>query len=119
MTDGTPSDPTSASKPLTRGRGDTPPPRAPRELAGDAGVPRQFTGEGGGWVAWVSGKSACGSGSYGLGLLEAIHFAAADAPTRPLREALLARGRFACLFEAELQELLARATPITNLPDRP
>ena len=61
----------------------------------------------------------CGTGSYGLGLVEAVHFSAADEPDRPLREALLARGRFDTLFDDELGRLFDAATPITNAPDQP
>jgi hypothetical protein len=60
----------------------------------------------------VAGKGASGTGAYGLGLIEAVHFFAADAPDQPLREALIPRNRFSGLFDAELAELLARATPI-------
>jgi hypothetical protein len=114
MTDSTPHDPTSSSKPLTQGRGDTPPPRPPRESVRSSPGERQFEHDGQNWVAFLSGKSACGTGSYGLGLLEAVHFADADAPTVPLREALLARGRFDSLYDVELIGLLEVATPITG-----
>jgi hypothetical protein len=114
MTDSTPHEPTSSSKPLTQGRGDTPPPRPPRESPRDPPGERQFEHEGKSWVAYLSGKSACGTGSYGLGLLEAVHFADAGAPTVPLREALLARGRFDSLYDIELSRLLEAAIPITG-----
>ncbi len=95
------------------------PPRPPRELESDPVERRAFEGEGGEWVAWVSGKAAWGSGAYGLGMVVAVHFAKADAPDQPVREALLARGRFGGLFDEELRALLAGAVPIvTGAPPR-
>lgn len=119
MSDGMPHEPTSTAQPPTRSRGDHPPPRPPHELPAAPAAERQFEHGGQQWVAWISGKSACGTGSYGLGLLEAVHFAAAGDPEKPLREALLARGRFDTLFDPELRRLLDGATPIMNGPDRP
>lgn len=111
-----PHEPTAAVKPSTRGR-DTAPPAPPQELPRPESGERQFVAAGRTWIARLSGKGAYGTGSYGLGLLDAIHFCAADAPTRPVREALLARGRFETLFDAELARLLDSATPITQRRD--
>src|SRR5690606_18818807 len=63
-------EPTAAVKPATRGRGDTPPPTPPHELPRDAQVEHRFTHEGRSWLARLSGKGACGTGSYGLALVE-------------------------------------------------
>lgn len=64
----------------------------------------------------MAGKGAWGSGAYGLGMVVAVHFARAEAPDKPVREALLPRGRFVGLFDEELRALLASATPITAAP---
>jgi hypothetical protein len=95
-----------------------PPPQPPRELTPPSAELWEFQAEDTTWVAWVSGRGAYGTGSYGLGLVEAVHFAHADQPERPLREALIARGRFNGLFTEELRVLLAAATPITRAADR-
>ncbi|NLG61930.1 MAG: hypothetical protein GX539_06760 [Candidatus Cloacimonetes bacterium] len=62
----------------------------------------------------MAGKGAWGSGAYGLGMVVAVHFAPATAPHLPEREALLARGRFAGLYDEELRELFEKATPIVR-----
>jgi hypothetical protein len=85
---------------------------------GDAPVLRHFHDDGVDWVAWRSGEGALGTGAWGLGRVEAVHFAHADAPDRPLREVLIARGRFDDLFDAELAELLRRGTPIVQRDSR-
>lgn len=103
-------------KPATRGRGDTPPPAPPHELTHNEACERQFVHEGNEWIARLGGRGACGTGSYGLGLVEAIHFCAAAEPARPLREALIARGRFESLYDTELADLLRTARPITAGP---
>jgi hypothetical protein len=112
-----PHEPTATVKPDTRGRGDTTPPAPPQELARQSQGERQFDAGGRMWIARLSGKGAYGTGSYGLGLLDAVHFFAADAPTEPVREALLARGRFDTLFPEELTRLFAAATPIVERRD--
>jgi hypothetical protein len=60
------------------------------------------------------GKGACGTGSYGLGLVEAVHFSDPGAPDRALWEALLPFGRFEALFADELVRLLLSARPVTG-----
>jgi hypothetical protein len=109
-----PGEPTAPVKPAVRGRGDEPPPDPPRELPRAQTDARSFEHEGRSWLARIGGKGAYGTGSYGLGLVEAIHFYAAEQPERPAREALLARGRFETLYEEELVALLARATPVAG-----
>jgi hypothetical protein len=98
---------------------DEPPPAPPRELPRTDPGRREFVHDGRRWAVWLSGKSAYGTGGYGLGLLEAVHFGEAGRPDVPLREALLARGRFEQLFDAEFAALLERATPITPAAGRP
>lgn len=84
----------------------------PRELPrDDPGLHRFGTPEGE-WLAWIAGRSVGGTGSYNLALIEAVHFARAERPDRPLREALLGRGKFAELSDAELVALLAAASPL-------
>jgi hypothetical protein len=80
----------------------------------EGGERRGFLADGEEWVAWRSGAGAVGTGAWGLGRVEAVHFARPDSPGRPLREALIAKGRFDNLFEDELAELLRRATPIVG-----
>lgn len=113
-----PRDPTSPVRPVTRGRGDTAPPAPPHELAREEAGERAFTSEGRRWIARLSGKGAQGTGSYGLGLIDAVHFHDAEQPERPLREALLPHGRFESLYDEELGELLARAVPIVGSEER-
>jgi hypothetical protein len=91
---------------------DGPPPLPPRELARGPAVERQFEHDGRSWVARLSGKSAYGTGSFGLGLVDAVHFADAAAPELPLFEALLAHGRFHGMFDEELRVLLKRSVAI-------
>jgi hypothetical protein len=119
MSAGGPRDPVSPAKPGGRARGDAPPPAPPRELRRERPEPRAFEHAGHRWIAHIGGKGAYGTGSYGLGLVEAIHFAAADAPDIPLREALIAHGTFESLFDSELGRLLEGATPISPGPGRP
>ena len=111
MTEEQPADPTSRTEPA--GEHDETPPQPSGTVGSRAhGTELHFEAEGKNWLARVAGKGAAGTGAYGLGLIEAVHFFAAEAPDRPIREALIARGRFGGLYEAELAELLARATPI-------
>lgn len=112
MTNRPPHEPTAPVKPATRGRGDSPPPAPPHELKHEQGCERQFEHEGRTWIARLGGKSAFGTGSYGLGLLEAVHFFGHEEPERPVREALLARGRFEGLFDSELRQLLQQSRPV-------
>jgi hypothetical protein len=116
---GRPHEPTSPpGRSVVQGRGDAPPPSPPHELSPETGESREFEAEGSRWVARLAGKGASGTGSYGLGLIDAVHFCAADRPDRPLREALLARGRFELLYDSELAALLAGAKPITTRRER-
>ncbi|HEX6135127.1 MAG TPA: hypothetical protein VFZ24_14255 [Longimicrobiales bacterium] len=112
MKDRRPHEPTAPLKPVTRGRGDTAPPAPPHELEREREAERRFTHDGRTWIARLGGKSAYGTGSYGLAMVEAIHFFDAAEPDRPLREALLAHGAFDALFDAELVRLLETSRPI-------
>ena len=66
------------------------------------------------WIARLAGAGAAGSGSLGLGRLEAIEFSHAVTPGRAVREVLIQKGRFDHLYDAELIELFARSTAITT-----
>lgn len=80
---------------------------------------RRFVADGVEWLAWVSGKSAAGTGEYGLAMVVAVHFAPAAKPAPPRFEALLPRGRFRVLFDDELLALMRSATPVEpDVPDR-
>jgi hypothetical protein len=109
-----PHEPTATVKPASLHHGDAPPPSPPHELPRTGASDRRFEHGGRAWLARLAGKGACGTGSYGLGLVEAIHFHDAADPNRPLREALLARGRFESLFDDELVRLLTDAVPIVT-----
>jgi hypothetical protein len=80
---------------------------------------RRFEAAGTEWLAWLSGAGAVGTGACGLGHLEAVHFARISEPERPTHEALLPRGRFHDLFDAELVRLLGSAVPIVDPSARP
>ena len=82
-------------------------------------VARRFMADGMEWLAWPSGSSAYGTGTYGPAALEAVHFAPADAPGRPTFEALLPAGRFHGLFEDELIAVLRTATRVAEPGERP
>ena len=112
MTSRPPHEPTAPVKPATRGRGDTPPPAPPHALRHEPAGDRQFEHEGRTWTARAGGTGACGTGSYGLGLVEVIHFFDPSAPERPLREALVPHGRLAHLYDEELIRLLQTARPV-------
>jgi hypothetical protein len=107
-----PEDPTSGVKPEVKQAPDTPPPRPPRELERDSLEIRSFSVADEVWVAWISGKAAGGTGAYGLGVFDAVHFATGDCPQQPVREALLPRGSFTGLFDEELRKLFAAARAI-------
>lgn len=91
------------------------------ERSGDharADAARIFEHEGRTWTARVAGAGAGGTGRLGTAAIVAIHFwpEGSDLPTF---EALLPRGRLEGLFDAELRELLTRATPIPAPPGHP
>jgi hypothetical protein len=109
-----PEDPTSGVKPEVKQAPDMPPPHAPRELERDSFEIRSFNVADQVWVAWISGKAAGGTGAYGLGVFDALHFATGDCPQRPIREALIPRGAFTGLFDEELRVLWAAARPIVS-----
>lgn len=80
---------------------------------------RPFTADGVEWVAWTSGGGAYGTGNRGLGNVAAVHFARASEPDLPLREALLAAGRFDDLFDTELLDLFRTARRVVDASDAP
>lgn len=80
---------------------------------------KSFTHEGSEWVAWTSGSAAYGTGNRGLGNVEAVHFARADAPAVPVMEALLAAGRFDDLYDVELIDLFRTARKVVDPADVP
>lgn len=83
---------------------------------------RPFACDGESWVAWPSGGGAYGTGVYGPGNIDAVHFGRADAPETPVFEAVLAAGRFEDLFDSELVDLFRTARRVvdkSSMPDRP
>lgn len=98
------------------GRPEAAPPPVP-DPDSDRPGSRRLSTDGVDWVAWVSGTGTAGTGSHGLGLLDAVHFApAANGDRRKHREALLERGRFPNLFDEELLTLFRGATPLKESP---
>jgi hypothetical protein len=80
--------------------------------------PRRFEVQGQVWVARLAGNGAGGTGAWGLGSLNAVHFSMEADPDTPLFEALLPGGRLEFLFPEELAALLAMARPIV-IPAEP
>jgi hypothetical protein len=91
---------------------DAPRPNPRREPARSDAAPRPLVVDDVEWVAYPSGKGAYGTGHWGLAGVEAVHFARADAPEKPLLEALLASGRFCDLYDEELLALFRTAREI-------
>ena len=89
-----------------------PPPGPPHELEPDPQDSRSFMFDGALWIARVAGKGAGGTGSYGLGMIDAVHFYSADDPETPRFEALVARGRFEFMYDEELIKLRAQGVAI-------
>lgn len=106
---GTPAEPAASGRPA-----EAPPVAAPAGLPHAHVTTRSFECDGVVWEARVAGQGVWGTGNYALGLVEAIYFATAVAPDVPLREVLVPRGRFATLYDSELVELFAAATPIAK-----
>jgi hypothetical protein len=113
-----PHGPSSTAQPGGHERNERPP-DPPRELVDERDVCRRFTSESVAWLARVSGRGAAGTGAYGLGMIEAIHFYHASEPATPRFEALLPAGRLAGLFEEELIALLRDARAIPPPGDAP
>jgi len=108
----------SGARPVVRrGLADGPPPAPPRPLPGAEPVTeRAFEVDGIDWVASPGGRGTTGTGAYGLGLVEAIHFRRPALGERPEREALLPVGRFAGLYPEELRALLAGSREVVKPP---
>jgi hypothetical protein len=115
--DGSTSDPVTRVRPETRTSPDAPPPDPPRELERDTGFCRPFEHAGENWIARAAGKAAGGTGAYGLGMIEAVHFALAADPAQPLFEALIAAGSLSALYDEELGALLRGASRIVTLEE--
>lgn len=64
------------------------------------------------WVARLAGQGYGGTGDRSPGYFAAVRFFRADAPDRPVREALIPRGRFDSLYDDELREIFEMAEPI-------
>lgn len=112
-----PREPLTPAKRATRAAPDSPPPRPPRALEPDTGHCRSFEVDGEEWLARTAGRGAGGTGSYGLGMIEALHFARASEPTAPLFEALLEAGRLPALYDDELRALLHAARRIVTIEE--
>lgn len=70
---------------------------------------RSFTDDGVEWIARIAGEAVVGTGAMTTGAIVAVHFHRADDPERPVRHALLPRGRFEGLGEDELIALFRSA----------
>jgi hypothetical protein len=73
---------------------------------------REVTIDGTAWIARLAGEMAAGSGAFGLGFVACIDFALASEPHTPLRQALIQRGMFTQLFDAEIIALFRRSQPL-------
>ena len=76
------------------------------------GIERGFENDEGEWLVRAAGTGAIGTGQSGAARVMAVHFFRRDDPETPVREALVAAGRFPDLRPEELGELYERATPI-------
>ncbi|HEX7117555.1 MAG TPA: hypothetical protein VF212_02125 [Longimicrobiales bacterium] len=84
----------------------------PAEDAPPAPPGRTFTADGQTWIARIAGEAIVGTGAFASAALLAVRFHRADEPDRPLREALIPRGRFELLYDDELAALLRTARPL-------
>ena len=73
---------------------------------------RAFDLDGEEWLVRPSGAGSYGTGRLGAARLLALHFYRADAPDRPVREALVPQAQFLTLRDVELGALFRKATPI-------
>ena len=73
---------------------------------------RAFDLDGDEWLVRPSGAGSYGTGRLGTARLLALHFYRADAPDRPVREALVPKADFLTLRDVELGALFRKATPI-------
>jgi hypothetical protein len=105
------------ARPDTRSSPDAPPPAPPRELETQNGICVPFDSEGEAWIARAAGKGAGGTGSYGLAMMEAVHFCRASDAATPLYETLVAAGTLAGLYVEELRTLLGRAKRVVTLEE--
>jgi hypothetical protein len=77
-----------------------------------ASTERTFEMDGADWIARPAGMGCYGTGRSGMALVQAVHFYRADAPDRPVREALLPAARLQHLAQTELRAIFSGATPI-------
>lgn len=70
------------------------------------------------WLARASGECLYGTGPVGTAPLIAVEFSRPETPDSPARVALVPRGRFEHLFDAELVTLLKRARPVRRDDER-
>ncbi len=91
---------------------DAPRAKPTREPVSSTDAPRSLIIDGVEWSVFPSGKGAYGTGHWGLAGVQAVHFARADDPAKPVLEALLASGRFADLYDEELIALFREARTI-------
>lgn len=75
---------------------------------------RRFSMDDEEWIVRLSGQGHAGTGEHGSAYLEAVRFYAAADPDSPVREALIARGRFDSLYDDEFRELFRQAVDISG-----
>ena len=63
------------------------------------------------WLVRIAGQGAGGSGALGLAMIEAVEFRREGDSVTPPLEALVQRGSFALMHDAELRTLFTRAQP--------
>jgi len=78
---------------------------------GESPAERRLMVAGEEWIVRSGGTGAAGTGREGLAIVEAVHFYR-PGESRPRFEALIARGRWSELFDAELAVLLGSAVPV-------
>jgi hypothetical protein len=78
-----------------------------------ADAPRIFSAAGRVWRASLAGQGLAGTGRLSAARLDLVHFFA-EGEDVPRFAALLPAGRFSALYDAELAELLARASPVRS-----
>ena len=83
---------------------------------------RELSCDGKDWVVWRSGTAAYGTGIYGLGTIEAVHFARKEEPDVPVLEALVPAGSLETLYDDALLAIFRSARKVVDpsqLPERP
>lgn len=80
-----------------------------RSVPSPPGPERYFLMDGEVWIARQVGEARVGSSALGAAAIVTIRFYHAAEPDRPLKEALLPRGRFELLYDEELRALFHAA----------